>query len=162
MMLHMLHATVLACSTLSLLMILHCVDAFIIIDQSLTTRPSLLSSHELSTRHHRASNVVYDCTKLYSFTATNDESADDSSDGEDTTGITSKKDGNSGEDSINNEDSYSLSFDKSLHKNRVLTKCFVAIILYMAVGVLSFSRLFEKWPIVDSLYFSVVTFTTVG
>ena len=33
---------------------------------------------------------------------------------------------------------------------------------YMLSGVLAFSRVFERWPIIDSLYFSVVTFTTVG
>ena len=59
-------------------------------------------------------------------------------------------------------DSFSLSFDKSLHKNRILKRCLLAMLVYMGVGVASFSRIFEKWPIVDSLYFSVVTFTTVG
>ena len=38
----------------------------------------------------------------------------------------------------------------------------LAIIGYMLTGVLAFSRIFEQWPIIDSLYFSVVTFTTVG
>mmetsp|Transcript_7343 Transcript_7343/g.12335 ORF Transcript_7343/g.12335 Transcript_7343/m.12335 type:complete len:134 (-) Transcript_7343:61-462(-) len=58
--------------------------------------------------------------------------------------------------------SFSLSFDISLHKDRLLIRCLLAIIGYMAVGVVSFSRVFERWSIVDSLYFSVVTFTTVG
>lgn len=58
--------------------------------------------------------------------------------------------------------SFSLSFDVSLHKDRALAKCLLAIIAYVAVGVVSFSCIFENWPVVDSLYFSVVTFTTVG
>jgi len=60
------------------------------------------------------------------------------------------------------EESLSSSFDKALHKYRVLLRCQLAIVAYMAVGVLAFSRIFEQWPVLDSLYFSVVTFTTVG
>lgn len=35
-------------------------------------------------------------------------------------------------------------------------------IFYLAAGTLAYSVVFEKWPIVDSLYFAVVLFTTVG
>lgn len=38
----------------------------------------------------------------------------------------------------------------------------LAIVSYLIVGVGAYSFLFEKWSIVDSLYFSVVSFTTVG
>jgi len=58
--------------------------------------------------------------------------------------------------------SFSFQFDTTKHKHRILIKCLFAILLYMSCGVLSYSYIFEKWPIVDSLYFSVVTFTTVG
>ena len=59
--------------------------------------------------------------------------------------------------------SLSFSFDVSLHKDRILLKCLLAIMAYMALGVVCFSCIFEKWPVIDSLYyFSVVTFTTVG
>jgi len=58
--------------------------------------------------------------------------------------------------------SFSFQFDTTKHKHRILIKCLFAILLYMSCGVLSYSFIFEKWPIVDSLYFSVVTFTTVG
>ena len=58
--------------------------------------------------------------------------------------------------------SFSFQFDTSKHKHRIIIKCLFAIILYMSCGVVSYSYIFEKWPIVDSLYFSVVTFTTVG
>ncbi|GMH75128.1 hypothetical protein TL16_g06660 [Triparma laevis f. inornata] len=36
------------------------------------------------------------------------------------------------------------------------------ILTYLLIGMVSFSFIFEKWTIIDSLYFSVVTFTTVG
>ena len=58
--------------------------------------------------------------------------------------------------------SFSFQFDTSKHKHRILIKCLFAILLYMSCGVVSYSYIFEKWPIIDSLYFSVVTFTTVG
>jgi hypothetical protein len=38
----------------------------------------------------------------------------------------------------------------------------IAIISYLSVGVLAYHVLFEKWSIVDSLYFSCVCFSTVG
>lgn len=58
--------------------------------------------------------------------------------------------------------SYSHSFDTPTHRRNALLKCLLVVAGYMAVGALAFSRVFERWPIVDSLYFSVVTFTTVG
>ena len=44
------------------------------------------------------------------------------------------------------------------------TLCIAAGIIasYLLVGMISFSFIFEEWTLVDSLYFSVVTFTTVG
>lgn len=38
----------------------------------------------------------------------------------------------------------------------------LAIISYLTVGVLAYHVLFEKWSIVDALYFSCVCFSTVG
>lgn len=40
--------------------------------------------------------------------------------------------------------------------------CLFAIALYVAVSVLCFSYWLETWSIVDSAYFSIVTFTTIG
>jgi len=37
-----------------------------------------------------------------------------------------------------------------------------AILVYLSFGVVAYSFVFEKWSIVDSLYFSVVTFSSVG
>jgi hypothetical protein len=41
-------------------------------------------------------------------------------------------------------------------------KAMSLIMIYMSVGVLGFSLVFERWSLRDSIYFSVVTFTTVG
>ena len=54
------------------------------------------------------------------------------------------------------------SYDHALHRGRMLFRCQLAIIAYLLTGVVAFSRIFERWPIADALYFSVVTFTTVG
>jgi hypothetical protein len=43
-----------------------------------------------------------------------------------------------------------------------LAHCIMAIAVYMGVAVLAFSFVFENWPIVDSIYFATVTFTTIG
>lgn len=39
---------------------------------------------------------------------------------------------------------------------------FIFVAIYMFAGIVAYSFLFEDWDIVDSLYFSMVTFTTVG
>lgn len=41
-------------------------------------------------------------------------------------------------------------------------KALSLIMVYMSVGVVGFSFVFERWSLRDSIYFSVVTFTTVG
>lgn len=48
------------------------------------------------------------------------------------------------------------------HMEFSLTQCLLAIAAYMAVAVIAFSFLLENWSVIDSIYFSVVTFTTVG
>jgi len=48
------------------------------------------------------------------------------------------------------------------HMEFSLTQCLFAIAAYMAAAVIAFSFLFENWSVIDSIYFSVVTFTTVG
>lgn len=42
------------------------------------------------------------------------------------------------------------------------TQCMIAIALYLSVAVMAFSFVFDHWTIVDSMYFAVVTFTTIG
>ena len=63
----------------------------------------------------------------------------------------------------NNVDDISFSFTYDINKRSVLLKCLLVIILYMICGVICYSGgIFERWSVIDSLYFSVVTFTTVG
>ena len=40
--------------------------------------------------------------------------------------------------------------------------CTVYLSTYVLIAVLAFSFVFEKWSIIDSVYFAVSTFTTVG
>jgi potassium channel subfamily K len=44
----------------------------------------------------------------------------------------------------------------------VLKLCLFYTSIYMVVSVIAFSFVFEKWTIIDSLYFAVSTFTTCG
>lgn len=43
-----------------------------------------------------------------------------------------------------------------------LQQCVVAMLLYIVVAVLAFSFVFDNWTVIDSIYFAIVTFTTVG
>lgn len=43
-----------------------------------------------------------------------------------------------------------------------LKDCMYAILVYVGIGIVAYSFVFERWCIIDSLYFTVVTFTTVG
>jgi hypothetical protein len=43
-----------------------------------------------------------------------------------------------------------------------LWQCLLAIFAYMAIAVLAFSVVFDHWTIIDSAYFAVVTFSTIG
>jgi hypothetical protein len=38
----------------------------------------------------------------------------------------------------------------------------IGLLAYLSVGVLAYHCVFEKWPVVDALYFSVACFSTVG
>ena len=43
-----------------------------------------------------------------------------------------------------------------------VAECLLAIGAYLGTGLLAYSVVLEKWSVVDALYFSVVSFTTVG
>jgi len=46
--------------------------------------------------------------------------------------------------------------------NHTLIECALYLLLYLLISVLAYSYLLDTWPVVDSLYFTVVTLTTVG
>ena len=63
---------------------------------------------------------------------------------------------------ITNPTGENLGSSVEKHVTIHLGMCLLAIVAYLGIGAISFSYFFEHWPIVDSLYFSMVTFTTVG
>lgn len=46
--------------------------------------------------------------------------------------------------------------------NSTYFKAILLMVVYLMIGVVGFSYVFESWSIQDALYFSVVTFSTVG
>jgi hypothetical protein len=43
-----------------------------------------------------------------------------------------------------------------------LRECLFAIVAYLSLGAVAYTRVFERWSLIDALYFSVVSFSTVG
>jgi Ion channel len=43
-----------------------------------------------------------------------------------------------------------------------LQECIMAIVSYLLIGAIAYTRVFERWTLIDSLYFSVASFSTVG
>lgn len=43
-----------------------------------------------------------------------------------------------------------------------LTQCLAVMVVYMLMSVMAFSFLFDNWTLVDSMYFALVTCTTIG
>ena len=40
--------------------------------------------------------------------------------------------------------------------------CLCAFLVYLSISVIAHSFVFERWSVIDSIYFAVVTFTTIG
>ena len=58
--------------------------------------------------------------------------------------------------------SFSHEYHPFEHSRKGLIICLFHVILYLMVSVAAFGYGFEKWGIIDSVYFGVVTFTTIG
>ena len=52
--------------------------------------------------------------------------------------------------------------DIDLPYDFTLLDCFLALAAYLAISVIAYSFVFEQWSVIDSMYFAVVTFTTIG
>jgi len=49
------------------------------------------------------------------------------------------------------------------YSSKALINCFIAFFIYLAIGAVTFSYILsDKWTVIDSMYFAVVTFTTCG
>mmetsp|Transcript_12973 Transcript_12973/g.14609 ORF Transcript_12973/g.14609 Transcript_12973/m.14609 type:complete len:329 (+) Transcript_12973:64-1050(+) len=59
-------------------------------------------------------------------------------------------------------DGFEMGFQDFTEKRSVLALCALFFIFYLALGTFAYSYYFEKWSIIDSMYFTVVTFTTCG
>jgi len=46
--------------------------------------------------------------------------------------------------------------------NSMFINSVVFAVIYVFIGVIAYSYIFEKWTIIDSLFFTVVTFSTIG
>lgn len=63
---------------------------------------------------------------------------------------------------LNEPSERSFSSGMSYTDSNDLVLVIVMIVLYVGAGAYAFSVLFDKWTIIDSIYFTVVTFTTCG
>jgi len=63
-------------------------------------------------------------------------------------------------------DTSGLSFSQEYHpfdrSKNALIICAVHVVIYLGVAVFAYSYFFEQWGVIDSIYFAVVTFTTIG
>ena len=67
------------------------------------------------------------------------------------------------ENGESNEDLPSLTSNFEAETDwEVLRLCAWYTLTYLLMAIVAFSFVFEKWTVIDSLYFAVATFTTVG
>jgi potassium channel subfamily K len=58
--------------------------------------------------------------------------------------------------------SFSQGYQTFEHSKKALRLCLYHLVFYFLLATSAYSYVFEKWPVVDSLFFATVTFTTVG
>lgn len=59
-------------------------------------------------------------------------------------------------------ESLTTGFHDFASSTNALQLCLINVFMYLVIAVVAFSYIFEKFTVVDSLYFGVVTFTTIG
>lgn len=58
--------------------------------------------------------------------------------------------------------SFSQGYQSFEHSGKALRLCLYHLVVYFLLAAGAYSYVFEKWPLVDSIYFATVTFTTIG
>ena len=53
-------------------------------------------------------------------------------------------------------------FTDYTHSKSMYKFCLLNLAVYILVAIVAYSFIFEDWPVIDSIYFACVTFTTVG
>lgn len=53
-------------------------------------------------------------------------------------------------------------FDSFLETDETLKLCLLYVAIYFAIAIVAYCYVFERWSIIDGLYFAVNTFTTCG
>ena len=62
------------------------------------------------------------------------------------------------------DDSYQKNFRDllDLPYDFTIYDCVAALVVYLAISIVAYSFVFERWSIIDSMYFACVSFTTIG
>eukprot|EP00545_Synedropsis_sp_CCMP1620_P009363 CAMPEP_0119007906 /NCGR_PEP_ID=MMETSP1176-20130426/3328_1 /TAXON_ID=265551 /ORGANISM="Synedropsis recta cf, Strain CCMP1620" /LENGTH=397 /DNA_ID=CAMNT_0006960139 /DNA_START=59 /DNA_END=1252 /DNA_ORIENTATION=- len=65
-------------------------------------------------------------------------------------------------ESMTSVSSFSDPLTNYFESNRGMIFATINLLIYLALSIFAYSYWFEKWTVVDSLYFAVCTFTTIG
>ena len=74
----------------------------------------------------------------------------------DTTSVTSRGSSSNGNSSEQSLPSLTAAF-VSIENRSIIINCMFYLLIYMTIAVIAYSFVFEKWTIIDSLYFAVAT-----
>ena len=74
----------------------------------------------------------------------------------DTTSVTSRGSSSNGNSSEQSLPSLTAAF-VSIENRSIIVNCMFYLLIYMTIAVIAYSFVFEKWTIIDSLYFAVAT-----
>jgi hypothetical protein len=57
---------------------------------------------------------------------------------------------------------FSVGFDNYFETSQGVSLACLHVAIYYVLAVVAYSFVFEKWTVIDSVYFATVTFTTIG